>query len=396
MVERLGLKQPPGGIARSLEQASKLIERLQFPVIVRPSYVLGGSAMEIIYNHKDLKEYMTHRLKVSDEFPVLIDHFLIDAIEIDVDAICDGSQVLVAGVMQHIEQAGIHSGDSACSLPVYSLSSETVEQIKQQTTQLAHALNVCGIMNIQFAVKDGEIYIIEVNPRASRTVPFVSKAIGLPLAKIAAHCVVGRSLAQQSCAAIAGLSHFSVKEAAFPFAKFAGADPLLGPEMRSTGEVMGIGMSFGEAYAKSQIAAGNQLPSDGQVSISVRDSDKANVVEVAQRFLQAGFRIVATEGTARYLQANQLECKMIHKVTSGKHPNIIDLINQSDIQLIINTTKGQRTVSDSYAIRRSAVQAKICYTTTIAGALAIVEGLSTRCDQVYKLQDLDNSATRTV
>lgn len=388
LVTQLNLKQPDCGIARTTPEALALIEHLQFPVMVRPSYVLGGRAMEVIYQRSDLESYMEQAIKTPDQLPVLIDRFLNDAIEVDVDAICDGTEVVVTGVMEHIEQAGIHSGDSACSLPAHSLCADIIQQIHQQTTQLAHALSVRGIMNVQFAVKDNEIYIIEVNPRASRTVPFVSKATGVPVAKIAARCAVGQSLAEQGCQKMDTLKHFSVKEAVFPFMKFSGVDPLLGPEMRSTGEVMGIGASFGEAYRKAQIAAGNALPALGKALISVRDSDKEHVEEVARRLLKSGFTLIATVGTADHLSSAGIKCDTVHKVTSGKRPHIIDVLNNSEIHLIINTTEGQKAVADSYAIRRAAVQRKVCYTTTIAGALAITEALQAKDNNIYRLQDI--------
>ncbi len=390
LIRELKLKQPPCGIARSADEAIALAEELGFPVIARPSYVLGGRGMEIIYNLSDLRDYIAQALAVSDEFPLLIDRFISDAIEADVDAVCDGKEVLIGGVMQHIEQAGIHSGDSACSLPPYSLPEDITRRIREQMTRLALALDVRGAMNAQFAIKDEEIYVIEANPRASRTVPFVSKATGLQLAKIAARCIVGRSLAQQGIdtATASEMTHSAVKEAVFPFVKFSDADPMLGPEMRSTGEVMGVGRSFGEAYAKSQIAAGNELPHAGKVLISVRDADKDAALEAANRFVAAGFAIVATAGTAAHLRAAGMPCETAHKINADRRPNIKDLIDADEIRLIVNTTTGKRAVSDSLAIRRAAVRHKVCYATTIAGALAIAEALRVSEHGVYRLQDL--------
>ncbi|MGC9184449.1 MAG: carbamoyl-phosphate synthase large subunit [Thiomonas sp.] len=382
LVEHLGLLQPPNRTARSEAEALTRAEEIGYPLVVRPSYVLGGRAMEIVHEQRDLERYMREAVKVSNDSPVLLDRFLNDAIECDVDAICDGTQVFIGGVMEHIEQAGVHSGDSACSLPPYSLSAATVARIKEQTVKLAHGLKVVGLMNVQFAIQqqDGEdrIFLLEVNPRASRTVPYVSKATGLQLAKIAARCMAGQSLAQQGVTAEVTPPYYCVKEAVFPFNKFPGVDPILGPEMKSTGEVMGVGRTFGEAFVKSQLAAGTRLPdpkAGGKVFLSVKQSDKPDAVEVARQLVAMGFGVVATRGTAAAIAAAGVEVQVINKVTEGR-PNVVDMIKNNEIVLVINTVEERRNaIADSRAIRTSALAARVTTYTTISGALAAVEGM---------------------
>jgi carbamoyl-phosphate synthase large subunit len=384
----LNLLQPPNRTASSVSEAVVLANEIGYPMVVRPSYVLGGRGMEIVYTEPDLIRYMTAAVKVSNDSPVLLDRFLDDAVELDVDAICDGDQVVIGGIMEHIEQAGIHSGDSACSLPPYSISAEIQDRIRVQVAQMAKALGVVGLMNTQFAVKGDDIYVLEVNPRASRTVPFVSKAIGFPLAKIAARCMVGQKLAQQGFEVEVKPKHFSVKEAVFPFIKFLGVDPILGPEMKSTGEVMGIGKSFAQAYAKAQLAAGTVLPRSGTAFLSVRKADREDVVVLANQLISKGFKVVATRGTAVSLKAAGVACDMVNKVTEGR-PNIVDSIVNEEIALIVNTSDGSVSIQDSSSIRREALMHKTCYTTTMAGAFAMVEAMDYFDDQpVTRLQDL--------
>jgi carbamoyl-phosphate synthase large subunit len=388
LIDQLDLLQPPNRTARSTEAARVLAAEIGYPLVVRPSYVLGGRAMEIVYNEDDLRDYMAEAVSASNESPVLLDRFLNDAIEVDVDAICDGENVLIGGIMQHIEQAGVHSGDSACSLPAYSLGQEIQDRLRDQMRSLATALGVVGLMNAQFAIKDNEIYVLEVNPRASRTVPFVSKATGLPLAKIAARCMVGSSLTRQGVGGERVPEYFSVKEAVFPFIKFPGVDPLLGPEMKSTGEVMGVGRSFGEAFAKAQIGAGEDLPRSGRVFISVRNADKEDAVQVAAELVKQGFTIVATRGTAVAISAGGIRCELANKVTEGR-PHIVDMIKNEQIDLIVNTTEGKQAIADSYTIRGAALQHKVPYSTTIAHAYAT--SLALTCmdsPTVERLQDL--------
>ena len=369
MLNRAGLRQPPNRVAVDGAEATALAAEIGYPIVVRPSYVLGGRAMEIVYNDEDLKIYMGEAVRASSDSPVLLDHFLDHAIEVDVDAVCDGDEVIIAGVMQHIEQAGVHSGDSACSLPPYSLSEDTLRQIKQQTRVLARGLNVRGLMNAQFAVQGADIYVLEVNPRASRTVPFVSKATGIAFAKVAARCMAGKSLREQGVSEPRAGRYFAVKEAVFPFIKFPGVDPILGPEMKSTGEVMGVAREFGTAYAKAQLAAGNILPDTGKALLSVRKADKPGIVKVARELARLGFALVATRGTAAALESSGLSCETVNKAQEGR-PHIVDMIKNDEIALIINTTEGKQAIADSYEIRREALTRRIYYSTTVAGGHA--------------------------
>jgi carbamoyl-phosphate synthase large subunit len=388
LVQALGLRQPANATARTESQALALARDVGFPLVVRPSYVLGGRAMEIVFNEDDLKTYMTDAVRVSNESPVLLDRFLDDAIEVDVDAVCDGKRVLIGGIMEHVEQAGVHSGDSGCSLPPNSLSKALQDELREQTRKLALGLNVVGLMNIQFAIQNGTIFVLEVNPRASRTAPFVSKAIGLPLAKVGARVMTGRSLESLGATRERVPPYFSVKEAVFPFVKFPEADPILGPEMKSTGEVMGTGRSFGEAYAKAQAASGVVLPRTGRCFLSVRERDKPGVVELARRLLARGFDLVATEGTARVIGDAGLPVRVVNKVREGR-PHCVDMIKNNEIVLIVNTTEGKQAVSESHSIRREAVQRRVTYYTTLAAALATCDALDS-LDQVdvNRLQDL--------
>jgi carbamoyl-phosphate synthase large subunit len=374
LVEREGLKQPPNRTATEAEQAVQLAAEIGYPLVVRPSYVLGGRAMEIVHDEDDLRRYMREAVKVSNESPVLLDRFLDDAIEVDIDAICDGDDVLIGGIMEHIEQAGVHSGDSACSLPPYTLSASIQDRMRDQIRRLAHALKVVGLMNTQFAIKGDEIYLLEVNPRASRTVPFVSKATGRPLAKIAARCMAGKSLREQGIEGEVAPKHYFVKEAVFPFVKFPGVDTLLGPEMKSTGEVMGVGRTFGEAYAKANEGGSVLLPRGGRALLSVREADRQRAVNVARQLSELGFEIYATRGTCRSIGEAGIECRVVNKVKEGR-PHIVDMIKNDEFSLIINTTEGKQAIIDSASIRRSALQHKVSYTTTIAGAEASVLAL---------------------
>jgi carbamoyl-phosphate synthase large subunit len=388
LVQALGLRQPANATARTEAQALALAREVTFPLVVRPSYVLGGRAMEIVFNEDDLRAYMTDAVKVSNESPVLLDRFLDDAIEVDVDAVCDGRHVLVGGIMEHVEQAGVHSGDSGCSLPPNSLSAELQDALREQTKQLALALNVVGLMNIQFAIQNGVIFVLEVNPRASRTAPFVSKATGLPLAKIGARVMTGQTLAALGATTERVPPYYSVKEAVFPFVKFPEADPMLGPEMKSTGEVMGTGRSFGEAYAKAQAASSVVLPRSGTCFLSVRERDKAGVVQLARQLTERGFDLVATEGTAAVIAAAGISVRKVNKVREGR-PHCVDMIKNGEIVLIVNTTEGKQAVQESHSIRREAVQRRVTYYTTLAAALATCEALDS-LDQVdvNRLQDL--------
>ena len=388
LVKNLGLKQPANASARAEQQAVQLAREVGFPLVVRPSYVLGGRAMEVVFNEDDLRSYMGAAMRVSNDSPVLLDRFLDVAIEVDVDAVCDGNDVLIGGIMEHIEQAGVHSGDSGCSLPPNSLSAQIQLQLREQTRKLAKALGVVGLMNVQFAIQNGVIHILEVNPRASRTVPFVSKATGVPLAKIAARVMSGRTLAQLGELTERVPNYFSVKEAVFPFVKFPEADPILGPEMKSTGEVMGTGRTFGEAYAKAQAASGVTLPRSGVALLSVRDRDKAGAVALARRLIEYGFTLVATDGTARALAAEGIACRRVNKVREGR-PHIVDMIINEEIDLIINTTEGKQAIRESNSIRREAVHHRVTYYTTLAAAVATCEAFD-HLDEVdvNRLQDL--------
>ncbi len=392
LIDRLGLRQPPNRTARDEPQAVLMAEEIGYPLVVRPSYVLGGRAMEIVHDVEALHRYMTKAVQVSNDSPVLLDRFLDDAIEVDVDAICDGTDVLIGGIMEHIEQAGVHSGDSACSLPPFSLSVSLQDRMREQVIAMARGLKVVGLMNTQFAIKGDDIYVLEVNPRASRTVPFVSKATGLPLAKVAARCMAGVSLARQGYLKERIPRYFNVKESVFPFVKFPGVDPLLGPEMKSTGEVMSVGADFGEAFLKGMLAAGSRIPSEGRVFISVRDRDKPNAVSMAGKLHDAGFKLLATSGTAQAIESAGLACKTANKVKEGR-PHIVDMIKNNEINMIINTTEGKSAINDSYAIRREALNKKITYTTTIAGGEAICAALHSQAQigagiSVYRLQQL--------
>ncbi len=392
LVKKLGLKQPANATARNEEQGVKLAREVGFPLVVRPSYVLGGRAMEVVFTEEDLRLYMTNAVKVSNDSPVLLDRFLDVAIEVDVDAVCDGEDVLIGGIMEHVEQAGVHSGDSGCSLPPNSLTRETQKELREQTRKLARALNVVGLMNVQFAIQAGVIYVLEVNPRASRTVPFVSKATGLPLAKIAARVMTGRKLKQLVGAVERVPGYYSVKEAVFPFAKFPEADPILGPEMKSTGEVMGTGRTFGEAYAKAQTASGVTLPRQGVCFISVRDRDKAPAVLLAKNLIERGFEVLATEGTARALTEAGVTCRRVNKVREGR-PHIVDMIKNDEVDLIVNTTEGKQAIRESNSIRREAVHRRVTYYTTIAAGLATCEALDHIDEvEVNRLQDLHAEA----
>jgi carbamoyl-phosphate synthase large subunit len=392
MINELGLLQPPNRTARAEDEALRLAAEIGYPLVVRPSYVLGGRAMEIVREEADLQRYMREAVKVSNDSPVLLDRFLNDAIEVDVDALCDGEAVLLGGIMEHIEQAGVHSGDSACSLPPYSLSAAIQDELRLQTVAMAKALGVVGLMNVQFAIKGqgdaAQVYVLEVNPRASRTVPYVSKATGRPLAKIAARCMVGQSLASQGATKEIIPPYFSVKEAVFPFRKFPGVDPLLGPEMKSTGEVMGVGESFGEAFLKSQYAASVKLPRQGNIFLSVRNPEHPQVAEIGVRLHDLGFKLFATRGTAKAIEDAGVPVTRVNKVAEGR-PHIVDMIKNKDIQLIINVVEDKRAVKDSFAIRAAALSQNIPYFTTLAGGKAACLGMQERREiTVYSLQEL--------
>ena len=388
LVQKLGLLQPPNRTATTPDQAVKLAEEIGYPLVVRPSYVLGGRAMEIVLNREDLETYMRVAVRVSNDSPVLLDRFLSDAIEVDVDAVSDGKKVVIGGIMEHIEEAGVHSGDSACSLPPFSLSKGIQSRLRAQTVEMAKALKVIGLMNVQFAVKGDDVYVLEVNPRASRTVPYVSKATARPPAKIAARCMVGRSLASQGVVSEIIPDYYSVKEAVFPFIKFPGVDTVLGPEMKSTGEVMGIGRTFGEAFSKSQLAAGSEIPRRGRLFISVRDADRKAAVEVARYFGGNGFEILATRGTAAVLEAAGVKVRAVNKVSEGR-PHVLDMLKNDEIDIIVNTVADKQSIADSSLIRREALQHKVTNYTTVAAARAACEAhrQATEFD-VSPLQDL--------
>ena len=396
LLRRLDIRQPENGMARSLEEARDIAERIGYPVLVRPSYVLGGRAMVTVYDESRLETYMESAISVSPQHPVLIDRFLEGAQEFDVDAVADGQEVLVAGIMQHIEHAGVHSGDSACVLPPYQIADENLELLRRYTTELALALNVVGLMNVQYAICDERVYVLEVNPRASRTVPFVSKATGKPLAKIAARVMAGRSLHEQGITSDITPAHISVKEAVLPFSKFSGADGILGPEMKSTGEVMGIGNDFGEAFLKAQMGAGSMLPREGRVFISVNDRDKLEVLPIARRLQDAGFQLLATRGTCEFLRAQGVDAEMILKVHEGR-PHVVDAIRSKAIELVVNTPLDEQSQYDDHAVRRAAIMHSIPYTTTLAGARAAaagIEALQRTPLKVRALQDYHAPADR--
>jgi carbamoyl-phosphate synthase large subunit len=392
MLHELKLLQPPNRTARTPDEALAAAREIGYPVVVRPSYVLGGRAMEIVHAESDLVRYMREAVKVSNDSPVLIDRFLNDAIEVDVDAVSDGTDVLIGGIMEHIEQAGVHSGDSACSLPPFSLTREMQDELRRQTVALAHALDVVGLMNIQFAIQDQRVYVLEVNPRASRTVPYVSKATGVPLAKVAARCMIGRSLKDQGVTREVVPPYFSVKEAVFPFIKFPGVDTILGPEMKSTGEVMGVGQTFAEAFVKSQLAAGVRLPKGGKAFLSVRNEDKARAIEIGRALHELGFSLVATRGTAAALAQAGLGVQPVNKVQEGR-PHIVDMLKNREITLIVNTVEeDRRSIQDSWSIRNIALQNRITYYTTIAGARAACLGMAHLQElRAYDIQSLHQS-----
>ena len=388
LIAKLGLAQPPNRTARTIDSALGLAHEIGYPLVVRPSYVLGGRAMEIVHDELELRRYMGTAVAVSEASPVLLDRFLDDATEVDVDAVSDGEQVLIGGIMEHIEQAGVHSGDSACSLPPVSLSTLVLDEIRSQTVRLAKALNVVGLMNVQFAVQDDRVFVLEVNPRASRTVPFVSKCTGLPLARIATLCMMGMSLSRQALGDERVPQFYSVKEAVFPFRKFPGVDPILGPEMKSTGEVMGVGRSFAEAFARAQLGCGDVLPRAGRAFLSVRDADKDAIVPLAVELARRGFALVATRGTASAIEAAGVPCASVNKVKEGR-PHVVDLLKNGEIQLIVNTTQGRQAVADSFTIRQVALHGKVPYATTMAWASAMVMAMDhLDITNVSRLQDL--------
>ncbi|MEY2151214.1 carbamoyl-phosphate synthase large subunit [Rhodanobacter sp. 115] len=389
MIEKLGLRQPPNRTARNADEALALAREIGYPLVVRPSYVLGGRAMEVVYDDADLSRYIREAVQVSNDSPVLLDRFLDHAVEVDVDIIADtDGKVLIGGIMEHIEEAGVHSGDSSCSLPPYSLSAEVQDEMRRQVTVMARELKVIGLMNTQFAIQGDTVYILEVNPRASRTVPFVSKATGMPLAKIAARAMAGMTLAEQGTTREVIPSYYSVKEAIFPFLKFQNVDPILGPEMRSTGEVMGVGRSFGAAFARGHDAAGIVTPQQGKVFVSVRDADKDHLLPVAKDVVSRGFSLVATAGTAAYLTSHGVVCERVNKVLEGR-PHIVDMIKNGDIVYIVNTTEGKQAIADSFSIRREALQRRVTYSTTVAGARALVHSLDFHgSEDVHSLQEL--------
>lgn len=388
LIEKLSLIQPPNRTVKNEVDAAVAADEIGFPLVVRPSYVLGGRAMEIVYDQDELKSYMREAVEVSEDSPILLDRFLDQAIEVDIDAVSDGTDVVIGAVMQHIEQAGVHSGDSACSLPPYSIPDEVISAMKDQVRAMALELGVVGLMNVQLALQNDTIYVLEVNPRASRTVPFVSKCIGISLAKVAARCMVGVSLKDQGFVDQIVPTFFAVKEAVFPFGKFPGVDPILGPEMKSTGEVMGVGMSFAEAYGKAQTAASDQIPAGSTVFLSVRDADKDQLPAMARGLLDLGFSLIATRGTARVIEEAGMEVRVVNKVQEGR-PHIGDVLKNHEVDFIINTTEGKQAIADSFTIRRTALQNKVCYTTTMAGGFASIEALKHGDDtSVHSVQSL--------
>jgi carbamoyl-phosphate synthase large subunit len=387
-VNKHNLKQPPNGIATNIDDAMQVSEKVGFPLVVRPSYVLGGRAMEVVYKKSDLETYLVEAVQASAKSPVLLDGFLNQAIEMDIEAVCDGQQVIIGGILQHIEQAGIHSGDSACSLPPYSLTDELIEEISIMVKKIAIEIGAVGLINVQLAYYDKELYLLEVNPRASRTIPFVSKCIGRSLAKSGALCMAGISLEDQNFTHEIVPNYFSVKEAVFPFNKFLGVDPILGPEMKSTGEVMGVGPSFSEAYAKAQLGAGEIIPQTGSVFLSVRDSDRPFIASLAKEFHELGFKIIATKGTARNISEAGIPVEIIKKVAEGR-PHVVDAMKNLEVNLIVNTTEGRQSILDSASIRRTALEEKIYCTTTLEGGRAVCSVLRNKdLWSVERLQDL--------
>ena len=386
-VKKFDLTQPPNGMASNENQALKVANLIGYPLVVRPSYVLGGRAMEIVYDDKDLVKYLNSAFQVNDSNPVLLDRFLDIAIEFDVEAISDGEEIVICGILQHIEQAGVHSGDSACSIPPYDISESVITKIKEEVNKVISNMKIVGLVNVQLAYVNDQVYLLEVNPRASRTIPFVSKALGIPLARIAARVMAGKSLKELNFKGVPNIKGFCVKEAVMPFNKFQNVDPILGPEMRSTGEVMGIGDTFAEAFEKAEVAAGVEIPKTGSVFISVRDTDKQFLSEIIPSLDQEGFKLIATKGTANVIKDMGYKVMQIKKVLEGR-PNIIDLMKNKEVNLVINTTEGRESIQDSASIRRTALDQKICCTTTIQGAKAICEVLSKKVDWSYKkLQD---------
>lgn len=388
LLKKLNLNQPPNGTAFTYKEAKKIANDLTYPVLVRPSYVLGGRAMEIVYDDESLEEFIEKAAEVSPEHPILIDKFLEDAIEVDVDAICDGELCVIGGIMEHIEEAGVHSGDSAMVLPPYSLKKEIIEEIKESTKKLALSLKIMGLINIQFAVKNDKIYVLEVNPRASRTIPFVSKAIGVPLAKLATKIMIGKNLKELGFEKEVKINYYAVKESVFPFNRFGNVDAVLGPEMRSTGEVIGIDESFEMAYAKSQLAAGQILPKSGNVFISVKDKDKEAIYPIAEGFKKIGFNIFATKGTGKFLIERGIDVKIIPKVYEGERPNIVDYIKNNQIHLIINTPSGKKPKKDIVSIRTIAVQRNIPLVTTIPGAKATLEAIKKLKEREIEVKEI--------
>ncbi len=383
LVNRLGLKQPANGLARSREEALTVADKIGYPVLLRPSYVLGGRGMEVVDGPAQLDHYIATAVAVSGSSPVLIDRYLRDAVEVDVDAICDGTDVTVCGVLQHIEEAGVHSGDSACSIPPFSLGDDVIAEIERQARELALALQVKGLMNVQFAVKEGEVFLIEVNPRASRTVPFVAKAIGTPVAKLAARVMAGEMLADLE-PVNRSLGYFAVKGPVFPFARFPGSDPVLGPEMKSTGEVMGIDTDFDRAFAKAQLGAGTILPQSGTVFISVKDADKDNILPAAKKMAELGFAIIATGGTAQHLADHDIAVVTVNKVAQGR-PHIVDRLSDGDVAIVFNTTEGWQSLKDSQAIRTTALAKKVPYVTTAAASLAAARAIEAMRGQALEV-----------
>ncbi|MGD9265258.1 MAG: carbamoyl-phosphate synthase large subunit, partial [Lysobacterales bacterium] len=392
MLDKLGLRQPPNRTATSVDEAVGLADEIGYPLVVRPSYVLGGRAMDVVHGEKELRRYMRDAVKVSNDSPVLLDRFLDHAIEVDIDAICDGNEVVIGGIMEHIEQAGVHSGDSACCIPPHSLSPEILDELRAQMRMMGLELGVVGLMNAQFAVRGDEIYILEVNPRASRTVPFVSKATGRPLASIAALCMAGKTLKEQNITEEILPKFYSVKEAILPFLKFPGVDPILGPEMRSTGEVMGVGGTFGKACARAMQGAKYGIPRPGQAFLSVRDADKEPLLPIAEDLVSRGYSLIATGGTCAYLREAGYICERINKVDEGR-PHIVDAIKNGEIEFIVNTTEGSKAIADSFSIRREALQYKVSYTTTIARGWATLQAIDHEFDLVvHSLQELHAAA----